>query len=307
MDVTPDAIFTGPIEPAHKLRTRAEMHALAFLARYHVTSTRKGYECALKQWFGFLEQYGIDPLEAKRAHIEIFCRELEMSGRSQATVGGRLNALAGYYKYARIDGLITEDPMVYVQRPTIPRVSTRQGLTRTEFADVLRQAEACTSRDHLLICLLGLNGLRVSEACGINIEDLGRHHGARTVKILRKGGKTQVVPLAPRTQWQLELVVGDRTEGPVLLTRDGHRMDRKTAGQIVKRIVAKAGIRKVITPHSLRHTFVTMSLDAGQSERDIAISAGHADTRLVSYYDRGRENIARNTTHAVAAYVEGAI
>lgn len=307
MTITPDAIFTGLPEQAHRRRSRAEMHALAFLARYRVTSTRRGYETALKQWFGFCEQYDIDPLEADRHHVEIFARELEMSGRALSTVGGRLNALAGYYRYALIDGLIDKDPMVHIKRPAIPRVSTTQGLTRTEFADVLRVAEAATSRDHLLICWLGLNGMRVSEACGIDIEHISRQKGQHVVRILRKGGKHQQLPMAPRTSWQLELVVAHRTEGPVLLTRDGHRMDRKTAGQIVKRIVAKAGIRKVITPHSLRHTFVTMSLDAGQSERDIAISAGHADTRLVSYYDRGRENIARNTTHAVAAYVEGAI
>ncbi len=70
---------------------------------------------------------------------------------------------------------------------------------------------------------------------------------------------------------------------------------------------AHAGITKRITPHSLRHTFVTMALDAGQAERDIAISTGHCDTRMVAYYDRGRENISRNSTHAVSAWVEGAI
>ena len=50
-----------------------------------------------------------------------------------------------------------------------------------------------------------------------------------------------------------------------------------------------------------------MALDAGQTERDIAISTGHADTRMVAYYDRGRDNISRNSTHAVAAWVEGAV
>ena len=62
-----------------------------------------------------------------------------------------------------------------------------------------------------------------------------------------------------------------------------------------------------ITPHSLRHTFVTMALDAGQAERDIAISTGHSDTRMVAYYHRGRDNISRTSTHAVAAWIEGAV
>ncbi|MEO7573437.1 MAG: site-specific integrase, partial [Acidimicrobiales bacterium] len=64
---------------------------------------------------------------------------------------------------------------------------------------------------------------------------------------------------------------------------------------------------KSITPHSLRHTFVTMALDSGQADRDIAISTGHSDTRMVAYYDRGRDNISRNSTHAVAAWIEGAV
>jgi len=53
---------------------------------------------------------------------------------------------------------------------------------------------------------------------------------------------------------------------------------------------------KRITPHSLRHTLVTMALDSGQGERDIAISTGNSDTRMVAYYDRGRDNISRNST-----------
>jgi len=59
------------------------------------------------------------------------------------------------------------------------------------------------------------------------------------------------------------------------------------------------------SPHSLRHTFVTMALDAGQAERDIAISTGlrHPDGR---YYDRGPDNISRNSTHVFFAWVEGA-
>jgi integrase len=66
-------------------------------------------------------------------------------------------------------------------------------------------------------------------------------------------------------------------------------------------------VTKRITPHSLRHTFVTMALDAGQAERDIAISTGHSDTRMVAHYDHGRDNISRNSTHAVAARIEGAV
>lgn len=287
--------------------SRAEWAAIAFLTRYRNDRTRRGYEISLHQWFMWCGENDISPLDARRPHIELFARHLELTGRQLSTVSAKLNALAGFYRYALIDGLIDADPMEHVSRPTIPRTSTTQGLTRTEFADVFRVAQQQPPRDHALVCLLGFNGLRVSEACGIDIEQLSRFQGQVVVPILRKGGKTQTIPLAPPTAWAVELCVGERASGPLMLTRDGHRLDRKTAGRIVARIATEAGVRKRITPHSFRHTFVTLSLDAGQSERDIAASTGHADSRMVSYYDRNRDSIARNTTHAVAAYVAGAL
>ena len=155
--------------------------------------------------------------------------------------------------------------------------------------------------------MLGLNGLRVSETCALNIDDLGHHKGQRTAKLLRKGGKVQTIPMSHRTAWAVSAAIGDRVSGPVLLTRSGVRLDRRGAARIVGRVARAAGVTKHITPHSLRHTFVTIALDAGQAERDIAISTGHSDTRMVAYYPRGSENISRNSTHAVSAWIEGAV
>ncbi len=101
--------------------------------------------------------------------------------------------------------------------------------------------------------------------------------------------------------------IGRRTARPVLLTKSGNRLDRRGAARIVSRVVRATGVTKRITPHSLRHTFVTMAFDAGQAERDIAIATGHSDTRMVACCDRGRNNVSRNSTHAVAAWIEGAI
>lgn len=288
-------------------RSRSEMHALCFLARYPNPRTRAGYGITLKQFFTWCTQLDIEPLEATRNHIELFTRDLEMHGRKAPTIAAKLNALAGFYKYARIDGLITDDPMIHVTRPRVPRVSTTLGLSRPEFADMVRASNDYPAQDQTILLLLGYNGLRVSEVYGLNVEDIGRHQGQPIVQILRKGGKRQHVPLAPRTAWQLELAIGDRIEGPAFVTRGGRRIDRRVVGRIVTRACIDAGISKRVTPHSLRHTFVTLSLDAGRSERDVAASVGHADTRLVSYYDRGRDSIVRNTTHSVASLIEGSL
>ena len=114
---------------------------MAFLARYRVPQTRASYALSLRQWFRWCADHGIDPLEATRAQIEIFARELEATGAGSSTVGSKLNALAGFYRYAVIDEVLDRDPMLNVRRPRVERVSSTQGLTRTEFADVLRTVE----------------------------------------------------------------------------------------------------------------------------------------------------------------------
>ena len=106
--------------------------------------------------------------------------------------------------------------------------------------------------EHALISLLALNGLRVSEATGSDIEALGIEHGHRTLVITRKGGKVVTIPLAPRTARAIDLAIDERTEGPIFLTPDGHRMDRHGAGRIVRRIARRAGIAKPVGPHTLR-------------------------------------------------------
>ena len=119
------------------------------------------------------------------------------------------------------------------------------------------------ARDHALLSLLALNGLRVSEATGADIEQLGLERGHRTLRIVRKGGKIVIVPLAPRTARAVDLAVGERTEGPIFCGNDHGRLERHAAARIVRRIARKAGITKRVGPHTLRHAFITAALDAG--------------------------------------------
>jgi hypothetical protein len=87
MIITPNAILVRP-EQLHG-RSRAETHAVAFLARYRVPQTRASYALSLRRWFGWCATLQIDPLEATRAQIEIFATELEATGRSLATVASQ--------------------------------------------------------------------------------------------------------------------------------------------------------------------------------------------------------------------------
>ena len=92
----------------------------------------------------------------------------------------------------------------------------------------------------------------------------------------------------------------------VFLTADGRRLDRHGAGRIVRRVARRAGISKKVSPHTLRHAFITAALDAGVPLRDVQKAASHADPRTTIRYDRARGSLDRHATYIVAAYVAGA-
>ena len=114
------------------------------------------------------------------------------------------------------------------------------------------------------------------------------------------------IPLAPRTARAIDLAIGERTDGPVFLAADGRRLDRHGAGRIVRKLARRAGIGKPVTPHTLRHAFITAALDAGVPLRDVQEAASHADPPTTMRYDRARGSLDRHATYIVAAYVAGA-
>ena len=104
-----------------------------------------------------------------------------------------------------------------------------------------------------------------------------------------------------------KILVTDWPEpGPVFLAADGRRLDRHGAGRIVRKVARRAGIGKAVTPHTLRHAFITAALDAGVPLRDVQEAASHADPRTTIRYDRARGSLDRHATYIVAAYVAGA-
>lgn len=295
-----------PARPEDVRFDRDRFAAASFLSRYR-EPTRGLYTINLRQWFDWCEVRGMRPLEATRAHIELWARDLEeLQGLKLSTIANKLNTVAGFYRMAFIDKAIVEDPAAYIRRPTVPRVSNRQSLTRSELLRCIEIAEKAHPQDYAIWCVLAFNGLRVGELCALNVEDIGRQGGYRTIFVNReKGNRAGAVPMAPRTSWAVEGIIGHRTEGPLFRMRYGERADRKAVGRVVARVVKEAGIRKNITPHSLRHTCITLALNAGASIRDIVNTMGYADARQVSYYDRDKDSLSRNATHLVAAYVEG--
>jgi integrase/recombinase XerD len=219
----------------------AERVALAgFLAGYSGL-TREAYALDLRQFATWCEEHHIPLFEARRADIECFGRDLEARGRARATVARRLCTVAGFYRYAVEKELLDHSPAIHVRRPRLDYESHATGLDRNEVGALLVAAGLGAAAEHALLSLLALNGLRVSEATGADIEALGLERGHRTLTIVRKGGKVVTIPLAPRTARAVDLAVGERCEGPIFLGADGRRLDRHGAGRIVRRVARRAG------------------------------------------------------------------
>jgi integrase len=214
--------------------------------------------------------------------------------------------VAGFYRYAEDEGLIDHSPAVHVRRPRLDYESHAVALDRNELGALLVAAGLASAQEHALVSLLALNGLRISEALGADIDHLGLARGHRTLTITRKGGKIVVIPLAPRTARAIDLAIGERLDGPIFLGNNGQRLDRHPAGRIVRRVARRAGITKPVGPHTLRHAFITAALDAGVPLRDVQEAASHADPRTTMRYDRARVSLDRHATYIVAAYLAGA-
>jgi integrase/recombinase XerD len=283
-----------------------QRQALAgFLAGYRGL-TRDAYALDLRQFTIWCRARSLPLFSVRRADIEGFARDLEARGRARATVTRRLCTIAGFYKYAAEEELLDHSPAAHVRRPRVDYESHAVALDRNELGALLVAAGLGPAPEHALISLLALNGLRVSEATGADIEHLGVERGHRTLTITRKGGKVVTIPLAPRTARAIDLAIGERTDGPMFLTDDGQRLDRHGAGRIVRKIGRRAGIIKAVTPHTLRHAFITAALDAGVPLRDVQEAASHADPRTTMRYDRARGSLDRHATYVVSAYIAGA-
>jgi Phage integrase, N-terminal SAM-like domain len=154
----------------------AELAAVAFLARYS-GRTLESYRSDLRQYLAWMTLAGVPPLLATRTHLELYRAWMEERGLAASTVDRRLSTVCGYYRFAHLDGRITGNPAQHVRHPRV-HPSTQRGLDRGELATFLYSAERVSPTHAALAVLLGLNGLRDSEACGANVEE--PRHRART-------------------------------------------------------------------------------------------------------------------------------
>lgn len=169
-------------------------------------------------------------------------------------------------------------------------------------------------RNAALLRLLLYNALRVEELVSAEVAGLGRRPGRETIhgtlEIRRKGGHHARVALAGSTSRSLERYLTARAAnadidrrglaGPLSATSRGRSLATKAVWELIRRTARAAGIEQWhrLSPHSLRHTAITLALDAGGPLRDVQDFAGHRDPRTTRRYDRAREDLDRSPTHS---------
>jgi site-specific recombinase XerD len=292
-------VLQGASEDLLRVAVAAHLARYKGLTRAHTNSDPQVF----LRW---CVEHKLDPLRVRRVDVELFVRWLEEIRRFKpSTVSRRLSVVTSFYRTCVIDAVLDASPAAYVRRPTVPNESPTLGLSHLQFEAMIVAARTSHNPyDFALVAMLGLLGLRVFEACSSTIDDLGEEHGHRVLRVPGKGTKLALVPLPPAVGRAIDRAVGDRTRGPVLLNRNGARMDRHAATRRLRRLATSAGVRMPrMHPHMLRHTYVTTMLDAGVSLRDVQIAARHADPKTTMRYDRARKNLDRHSNYTLAAYM----
>ena len=307
------------------LEDRERLLAAAWLASLRSARTRRSYAADLLGWRAWLAGRGVDVLAAGRVHAGSVGAGAAGGGgggreRAPAAVGGRvvLPVLPGPRAGGRGSdgggGAAAGGPGLHGHGGAVPGAGpgADRGRGRRRRPGPVASAAA--------IRLLLHNALRVDEVLGADIADLGTDRGHQVLTVLGKGNRRAKVPLTPATVVALHAYLDDRATqtglesrpgawrslaGPLLATTTGGRMRPSQLWELVRRLAHAAGITEWdrLSAHSLRHTGITLALDAGVPLRDVQDYARHRDARTTRRYDHSRDSLDRSAAYAVAAYL----
>ena len=235
-----------------------------FLAGYWCARTRGNYRFILTGWLRWCDAHGHDVLAVDAAVLEAWVASLKAAGYAPNTIAGRVSTVSAFYRWAVREQLIMRNPVELIRRPRRPAESSTASLTRHQLTDWLAAAETRGGAWWAAAMLLGLNGLRCGELCACNVEDVGTHSWHHTLRLTTtKGDRPTIVALAPPTMQAVDAAIGGRERGPLLVNRAGRRMTAYNVQYLVAALARDAGIAVHLTPHGLRHSAITIGLDAG--------------------------------------------
>ena len=230
---------------------------------------------------------------ASKEDISSYLRYLQGLGKSPSTVSRCAASLKRFYAYLMDKGITQNNPATGISLEKHGR-KLPSILTNHEVDTFLSQPDLTDPkgiRDKAMLELLYASGIRVSELIGLNLEDVNLSVG---FLVCRSSDKERVIPLykvaVKSIQEYLQnvrpILTADNGEDALFVNVNGSRMSRQGFWKIVKSYQSKAGIKKEITPHTLRHSFAAHLLENGADIRDIQEMLGHADISTTQIYTK---------------------
>ncbi len=274
------------------------------------SNTLISYRRDLRRYVHFLNERGLSSIEQVRdADVSEFLMQLregnpERPPLSASSAARTLIAVRGFHRFAFLEGLSTGDPAAEVKPPAQPqRLPKALPLSDVEklLATAAAGGTALALRDAALLEFLYGTGARISEAVGLDGDDLDLESGA--VRLRGKGSKERVVPLgsyardacgAYLTRARPGLAGVGKATPALFLNARGGRLSRQGAWAVLSRTAERAGLSAAVSPHTLRHSFATHLLDGGADVRVVQELLGHASVTTTQVYtlvtvDRLRE------------------
>ena len=262
------------------------------LERGYSQNTIDAYMRDISTLSEFLHGNGMEVLEARLSDLESFSEWVAKSGVGQRSHARILSGVRSLYHFLVVDGFLEEDPSELLESPSQPRhlpeVLSVEEVDRLIDSIDLDKWEG--QRNRAITEVLFSCGLRVSELVTLRISCLYREE--RYLRVLGKGGKERLVPISQRAideidSWFVQrdaMVVKPGEEDFVFLNRRGSHLTRTMVLIMIKKYAAMAGLKKTISPHTLRHSFATVMLEGGADLRVIQEMLGHEDISTTEIY-----------------------
>jgi integrase/recombinase XerD len=219
----------------------------------------------------------------------ISMREDGLNARSRAR---HLVSIRGFYRFLAQEEILPSDPSRLIDLPKsglkLPDVLTIDEVKRLLDAPDPKKPSGC--RDAAMLELLYAAGLRVSELITLKLQDVNLTAGY--VRVFGKGAKERVVPIGQYAQEKIrrfitgarQALLKDRISATLFVARAGKPLSRQGFWKLIKRYGLRAGLRKVITPHTMRHSFASHLLEGGADLRAVQTMLGHADIATTQIY-----------------------
>jgi integrase/recombinase XerD len=256
-------------------------------------NTVQAYRRDLAKFEDFAKKKKLSLEAVRRDDLVDFLAGLYRQKLESKTVARHLVTLRNFFRFARVQELIPEDPSLNLESPKIRRALP--GYLRLDEVDrLLLQPDAKTAlgqRDRAMLEVLYSAGLRVSELIGLRVSDLDSKVGC--VRCIGKGDKERIVPVGKKALAMVEKylsdgrpkLIGKAGSSPMLfVNRRGKQLSRVGVWKILSEYGRRAGLRVPLTPHMLRHSFATHLLERGADLRSVQLMLGHADISTTQIY-----------------------